>query len=244
MSQVEMSANRTPQPNLIAASVPETDSIQSGRALKRMALIAWLSILLGLVMQGLVLLAKTALGPQPESMQVIVDFAQGITWAFFVCAGIGFGTAIARGRSAIGGAVGLISAPAAVGLAKGSQKVMGSALGMANKPAILSLLTVGSLRALEYGFLGWMLASLAAKANPRFSRFVGVGAAAGIIFGGAITFLTIHAAGLQQAHMATPQVVALVLNEMLFPVGCSFVVYLALNIGQHVKLVTARPTGA
>ena len=56
-------------------------------------------------------------------MQIAVELAQGITWSFFVCAGVGLGTALGKARAALGGLSGVISAPLAMGLAKGSQKV-------------------------------------------------------------------------------------------------------------------------
>jgi hypothetical protein len=213
-------------------------------ALRRMAMAAWLAILLGFAMQVLILVAKITFGAQPGLAQVIVDFAQGITWAFFVCAGISFGTAIAKARPALGGLTGLISAPVAVGFAKGSQKAMGTALGLADKPLILSLLTIGALRALEYGFLGWTLAWLASRPETKMSHFLLTGVAAGVVFGSGITLLTIHAAALQGASLAVPQIVATAFNEIVFPIGCTFVVYVALQIGQHVKLVANTQVAA
>ena len=58
-------------------------------------------------------------------MQIVVELTQGITWSFFVCAGVGLGTTLGKARAAFGGLIGLISAPLAMGLAKGSQKVDG-----------------------------------------------------------------------------------------------------------------------
>ena len=78
-----------------------------------------------------------------------------------------------------------------MGLAKGSQKVMASALGAADKPVIMSLMTLGVLRALEYGLLGWALAWLVSRQQSRAWHFVLAGALAGLVFGGSITWLTI-----------------------------------------------------
>ncbi len=242
MSDIPMADTELDKPAPAASTtvVAEDDGADfAARALRRLATVAWLAILLGLGIQGLIVAAKTFFGTAPGASQAVVDFAHGITWSFFVCAGIGLGTTLARARSAIGGMIGAVSAPVSMGLAKGSQKVMGSAMGLADKPAILSFLTVGSLRALEYGFLGWMLARLASRNESRASRFIATGATAGLVFGGGITYLTIQAAG-ANGGMAAAQMITTALNEMVFPIGCSFVVWIALTLGQHVKTVAAK----
>jgi hypothetical protein len=208
-------------------------------ALKRLAMVAWLAILLGLAMQGLVLAGKISAGDRPAMASVMIDLAQGVTWSFFVCAGVGLGTTIAKAHSSLGGLIGLVAAPLAMGLAKGSQKFMVGALGAAQKPAILSLTTLGVLRAVEYGLLGWALAWLATRQETRASRYLTAGAIAGLVFGGGITLLTISTAQTKGIALVTPQILATAINEIVFPIGCSVVVYVALQIGRHMKLLTS-----
>lgn len=205
--------------------------------LRRLATVAWLAILLGFAMQALVLAARTSLVGLPALTQILVDLAQGVTWSFFVCAGVGLGTTIARVRASIGGLIGAISAPLAMGLAKGGQKVMASAVGATTEPALFSLVTLGALRALEYGVLGWLLASLAARQETRASRYLAGGAAIGLVFGGAITAWMAWKASSAGAPFTTPRLVGVSLNEILFPIGCSLVVYIALQVGTQVKHV-------
>jgi hypothetical protein len=221
------------------ASVLDPPSDTAAIILRRMAMVAWLSILLGLAMEGLSLAGRASIGSYPTLVQITTELTQGITWSFFVCAGVGLGATLSRASAALGGLIGLISAPIAMGLAKGSQKVMVSALGAAEKPVIVSLMTLGAMRALEYGLLGWMLARLAARQEQRMSRFVLAGALAGVVFGGSITLLTINLAAAKNIVMAPPQVIATTLNEVVFPIGCSLVVYFAILVGRHLKLVAA-----
>ena len=64
------------------------------------------------------------------------------------------------------------------------------------------------------------------------------GALAGVVFGGSITWLTIAIATAKDIAMAPPQIIATALNEMVFPIGCALVVYIALRVGRQLKLVS------
>ncbi|MBE7185256.1 MAG: hypothetical protein INR68_12735 [Methylobacterium mesophilicum] len=214
--------------------VPGTDS---RRLLRRLATIAWASILAGIALQTLLLVAKLAGGLVPSSAQVIVDFAQGVTWSFFVCAGIGIGTAIGKARETIGGLVGMVSAPLALGLARGVQKAVAGAVSAPTQTVIVSLAVVGVVRAVEYGILGWLLARLTAKSELRAGRYLGSGASVGIPFGAAMTGVTWFMARQGGIPVATPALVSTALNEMFFPVACSFVIYLAAHVGKLVSAV-------
>lgn len=227
-------------PTADTIDVPATEPIDSRLVLRRMATVAWLSILLGLAIQTALLVTNLlASGQLPPAAAVVVDFAQGLTWSFFVCAGIGLGTTLARSRVALGGLVGMIAAPVAVGVAKGSQKAVSAALDVAERQALLPLMSVSLVRAVQYGILGWLLASLAVKREERLSRYLMAGAVAGLAFGGAITALLIYRAGLAGTPMTGGRIVATSINEMLFPIGCTLVVYVALRVSVHVKQLTA-----
>src|SRR3954452_4427765 len=82
-------------------------------ALRRLMMVAWLAILLGLAMEALSLTGRASVGSHPTVMQIMVELTQGITWSFFVCAGVGLGSALGKTRAALGGLIGLISAPLA-----------------------------------------------------------------------------------------------------------------------------------
>lgn len=216
-----------------SASAPAPDSRE---LLRRLATIAWASILVGIALQSLLLVTKLVGGLVPSSAQVLVDFAQGVTWSFFVCAGIGIGTAIGKAREAIGGLIGMISAPLALGLARGVQKAVAGAVSAPAQTVLVSLTVVGVVRAIEYGILGWLLARLAARSENQARRYLGSGASVGIPFGAAMTGVTWLMAQQAGKPVAAPALVSTAMNEMFFPIACSFVVYLAAHIG---KLVTA-----
>ncbi|MBZ9677469.1 hypothetical protein [Mesorhizobium sp. ES1-1] len=207
------------------------------QALKRVAMVAWLAIALGFAMEALILTVRVAANSQPASTQVVIELVQGVTWSFFVCAGVGLGTAIGKVRTSLGGLIGAISAPLAMGIAKGTQKVMVSALDLSVKPTIVPLTTLGVLRALEYGLLGWMLARLASREKAHLLHFILAGALIGAVFGGGVTALTIQAAFAQDVALALPQAIATGLNEIVFPIGCALVVYITLQVSRNMKFI-------
>lgn len=216
-----------------------TRSDTARQALRRVMTVAWLSILLGLAMQGLVLFSKVYLGGWPPSARIVLDLVQGVTWSFFVCAGVGLGTTIAKSKAAIGGLISMIAAPAAMGIAKGTQKLVGDLLEATQSPVIISMTSLGIVRAIEYGVLGWLLAWMVAKDEDRWHRFLAAGASVGIVIGGGVTFATAKLAAMKGIALTPQQIVATGLNEILFPIGCSLVVFVALMIGRQLKIVTS-----
>jgi hypothetical protein len=224
--------------NAPGAAADDLPSTQAAAILRRLAMVAWLAILLGIAMQALSLAGRGSVGAHPTLLQIAVELTQSVTWSFFVCAGIGLGSLLGKARPALGGLIGAISAPLAMGLAKGSQKVVASAVSAAEKPVIMSLMTLGVLRAVEYGLLGWALAWLVSRQESRAWHFVLAGGLAGLVFGGSITWLTIAIATAKDMVMAPPQIIATALNEMVFPIGCALVVYMALRVGRQLKLVS------
>src|SRR4051812_16137048 len=107
----------------VPSSTPDAHPLSHGPqlALKRVATVAWLAIALGFAMEALILTVRFAANSQSTSTQVLIELAQGVTWSFFVCAGVGLGTALAKARASLGGLIGAISAPLAMGIAKGTQ---------------------------------------------------------------------------------------------------------------------------
>lgn len=231
-------ARRQRRPARVVMPVVADGSNGARLALRRVMMVTWLSIVLGLVMQGIVLASKVHLGGWPPSARIVLDLIQGVTWSFFVCAGVGLGTTIAKSKAYIGGLISLVAAPAAMGIAKGAQKLVGGLIKVADAPTIISLTTLGIVRAVEYGVLGWALAWLVARSEHRWHRFVGVGSAIGIVFGGGVTLATAHFAPASGIELKPQQIVAMGLNEVLFPIGCSLVVFIALVVGRQLRVVS------
>jgi hypothetical protein len=194
-------------------------------ALRTLALIALLSVGLGLLIQILIFAARVlAGGPWPE-LAAVADVAQGVTWALLVCTGVGIGTSVMRARARIVGLMGALFAPIAVAAAKGSQRLVASALDLAEQQALMSLGAVSLLRAVEYAVLGFLVGTLAYRGDQRISRYVAAGAGVGLLLGGCVVALNAWLAAGLGAPFGAPQIAAGVVNEMLFPIGCALVIY-------------------
>ncbi len=209
-------------------------------ALRKVAVIAVMSVALGLAIQGLIVGARLLAGGPYPGLAAVADAAGGITWAVLVCTGVGIGTSIMRARAQIVGLLGVLFAPLAVAAAKGSQSLVASLLDLAAGQAVLSLGTVSAVRALEYAVLGFLLGMLARRGEARVSRYLGAGALVGVVLGGAVMALTAWAAAGAGMPYGSVQVAAGIVNEMLFPIGCALVIYGGQLVGRafsHVDLV-------
>jgi hypothetical protein len=201
-------------------------------ALRKLAVIALMSVVLGLTVQLAILALKVMSGGVWPGVSVVADAAQGVTWALLVCTGVGIGTSIMRARAHIVGLLGALVAPAAVAAAKGMQSLVASALDLAVQDAVMSLGAVSLVRAFEYGLLGYLLGSLARRGEARLSLYLAAGAAVGVVLGGAVIGLNAWLAAGAAMTYGAPQVATGIVNEMLFPIGCALVIYGGQMVGK------------
>lgn len=215
------------------APAPEAPAPATGGELWRKLLrVAWLSIGLGVTLEVLLLTLAAYAGTQGDSPKpFIADLTQKVSWSFLVCVGIAFGTTATKARSTVMGILGLISAPVAFTSAKSLHEAVSSALGLAGGAAGgLSPFVLAALKAVEYGVLGAAAGTLAKRRRASLATHLGLGALIGVVFGGTII-------GLGVAAGAKADLVSLLsraINEVLFPVGCSLVLYASEAIGKRV----------
>ncbi len=99
----------------VAAST-STASPKLGANLLR---IAWLSILLGFVMEAVKLLSAAGVGIFPElNLTVVADLVGQVSWSTIVCVGLAIGTAVSKFRASLMGFLGLLSAPISFGVSR------------------------------------------------------------------------------------------------------------------------------
>lgn len=201
-------------------------------ALRKLALIALMSVALGLAIQFLIIVARMLADGPWRGIALVADAAQGVTWALLVCTGVGIGTSIMRARAQIVGLLGALFAPVAVAAAKGSQSFVTSVLELPDQQAILSVGTVGFVRAAEYAVLGFLLGTLARRGEARLSRYLGGGALVGLVMGGGVMALTAWTAAGAGIAYGGPQIAVGIVNEVLFPIGCALVVYGGQLVGR------------
>lgn len=230
-----MDENRSVSPQeapAVASSIPSAVPIAAAPASTRPApnlwgqvlRVAWLSIGLGLVLEMVVLMIVAYTGNAGSTPKPFVsDLAQKVSWGFIVCVGIAFGTTAGKAREALMGVLGLISAPAGFAIARAAHKAVNETLGLAGPAAAgASPFLIGGLKALEYAVLGFAIGWVARKAWGGLGVHVAVGVLTGLVFGTAILWVMQHYAPAPAPPVA---LISRGVNELLFPLGCSLVLY-------------------
>jgi hypothetical protein len=193
--------------------------------------VAWLAILLGLAMEGLLLLLGAGFGESLGLRSVVADLVRNVSWSVFVCVGLAVGTTFAKARVPAMGLLGLFSGPLAFEASRVFHKGTLEALGAsAGGGADLSPLFIALIKGLEYGCLGLAVGWIGTRPWGGLMAHVAVGLVVGLIFGGTVVALTLG---------STPQppaadVVSQGLNELLFPVGCAVVLFSAGAVGERI----------
>lgn len=198
--------------------------------------VAWMAVLLGLLMEVIVLVIQAGFGKSPDIKVIIGDTVQKISWSTFVCVGVAVGITAGKMKPWVSGIAGFIAAPLSFNAAKALHKSMNEALSISAPTAgAVSPVMMASIKALEYGVLGFLLTVLASRKNFNLRTCILTGLAVGIIFGGTVLSLMIT-----KTPTPLPTVTLLIrgVNEILFPVGCSLVVYAANIFGGRLKTIS------
>ncbi len=182
---------------------------------------AWMAIVLGLVVQLSVFAAKVGAGAKVPELQLVVDVASGIAWSVVVCGGVAIGTVASKSAPAMMGALGLVCAPLAFAAAKGTQRGVAWMLGQPMEQIGQLAYQIGGAKTLEYAALGFVLGTVIRTPRSTLPMHALIGAGFGVLFAGVIMWLN-QASG---APMPTPKIAAIAANELLFPMGCSLVIY-------------------
>jgi hypothetical protein len=216
------------------AQAAQPPSARSSLA-RKLLHVAWMSIVLGLCIQGLVMLVERR---WPSSLPA--ELAGKITWSVLVCSAIALGTAAAKAGPAVTGFVGLLAAPMALSAARTVQKTVASAAGGAS-PAIAAaapvfvVLPAGAeltiAKAAQYAAFGWLIT----RVNARPSAGVWAHVAVGALCGGALALYALVrtlTATSQPVDIAWPALIARAVNELCFPIGCAVVVWGATSLSK------------
>ncbi len=214
-----------------------TDSLEEPGLGSVLIRVSWLAILLGFVMEVLILLVAAGFEVVPGFGSVLEDLIGKVAWSTLVCAGLAIGTVVSSAaRAPLMGLLGFISAPIAFhvsralqqGVAKTIEEVSAGVSGWSQTLFVLAL-----LKALEYGCLGIAIGWLGRRPWVGALAHAVTGLAVGIFFGGGIVLFTSWTA---PEPLGTAGLFARALNEVLFPVGCSLVLYAATALGKRIGL--------
>jgi hypothetical protein len=189
--------------------------------------VAWLSVLLGIGMEALLLLVAAGSGLVPELKTIVADSVQKVSWAPIVCAGIALGTTVSSVlRAPLMGIMGLFSAPAAFVVARTLHQSAKETLEITGNVASVgtSVFVLALIKGIEYACLGVAIGWIERRPWGGLLSHALVGLIIGIVFGGTILTLTYVSAP------EPPPAAALIargIDEVFFPVGCSLVLFSA-----------------
>lgn len=190
--------------------------------------VAWLAIILGLGMEVLLLLASTfgeGFGLKP----LVAGLVKNVSWSVFVCVGLGVGTAVVNARVPVMGFLGALSAPLAFEASRVLHKGVLEALAITGGGGDdRSPLLVAVIKGLEYGCLGLGIGWVSQRRWGGAAAHLAVGLLVGVVFGGSeIAYATGGTFQLPAADFLSEGV-----NEILFPAGCSLVLFAATALGK------------
>jgi len=189
---------------------------------QRIFTVAWMSILLGFAVEMILLAVAAGMsGGLGKPAPFVADLIQKVSWSFLICVGIAIGTAASKLRPAVMGGLGFIAAPTAFAIAKAAHKGAAAALGLAGLVGGPSPLLIALLKAAQYGVFGVLLGRLSSRPGASFGSYAATGLGVGVIFGGVIT------TAIALAGATGTGLVVRGLNELIFPLGCALVLYVA-----------------
>ena len=223
-----MTAHESESKDRVATPPPEQASSLGATLLR----VAWLAILLGLTIEVLLLVLGGALGEVLGVRPIVADLVRSISWSVFVCVGLAVGTAVAKARVPLMGTLGLLSAPLAFEASRVMHKGTLEALAATGEIASggSSTLLVAVIKGLEYGCLGLAIGWVGTRPWGGAAAHAATGLAIGLVFGGSILGVALVSA---PEPLATAELVSRGVNEVLFPVGCSLVLFTATALGKR-----------
>ncbi len=192
--------------------------------LRRLLFAAVASIVLGLVIQVLVMLAMRKWPASP-----IAETAQKVTWSTLVCSALAIGTTARKALPGVLGMLGLLAAPGAFYAAKAVQKSLSQAASGAG-PSVPNAPELALAKAIEYGIFGLLIALVAVRKDRGLRTYVAIGAALGVVF---TIYLLIRLAS-NDPRPPGPVLAARAVNELVFPIGCALVLWAANRIGKQL----------
>jgi hypothetical protein len=196
--------------------------------------VAWLAIVLGLLLQLALLLVAAGFGKGISPGTVLAETCRIVSWSLLVCVGVALGRVAAKGRLPLEGVTGLLAAPLALTAANAVQKGVAEAVDTAGVPAGPAPLWVRAIKAAEYACLGLALEWVGRRAWGSALGHLAVGLLTGVVFGGVFLAVVVQSA---PTPLSTPSLVARGVNELLFPVGCALVVFIAEVLRTHLDPV-------
>jgi hypothetical protein len=207
----------------------QTNEVQAPDLGATLLRVAWLAVILGLVMELLLLVLGGAVGDALGLKPFVADLVRNVTWSVFVCAGLAVGTAVVKARAPLMGFLGLVSGPLAFEASRVVHKGTLEALAITGGGGgDLSPVLVAVIKGIEYGCLGLGIGWVSQRRWGGAAAHVAVGLLVGLAFGSMELALVAGAT----PPPPTSDLFVEGVNEVLFPVGCSLVLFSAGVLGK------------
>ena len=214
-----------------ATATMATAKHEGSQLAKTLLHVAWLSIVLGLALELILLAIAANANKLPGIEPFIASLVQKISWSGIVCTGLAFGKAASNANPNWMAFAGLLSAPTALAVARAMHKSTAHALKVAEAGVAAAFpFFIAGLKGLEYAVLGLLLGWIGKRAGSGFFAYTGIGLLIGSVFGTTIAAMATPG-GFETAKIIPPLV-----NEVLFPVGCSLAIYAADVIGKYTTV--------
>ena len=193
--------------------------------------VAWLAILLGMAMEGILLLLSAGLGDLLGLGSIVAELARNVSWSLLVCLGLSVGKAVQSARVQVMGLLGFLVAPAAFEISRVIHKGAIQALAISGSAGEdLSPFLLALIKGLEYGCLGLAIGWVSQRPWGGAMAHMAVGFVVGAVFGGTVIAL-LAASG---PEVSTTILLSRGVTEVLFPVGCSLVLFSAEALGTSM----------
>ena len=194
--------------------------------------VAWVAVLFGILLEILVLLVAAEFGAFKSYKPFLADLGYKISWSVIVCIGLALGAVAVQTKALSMGLLGLIAGPIGFYVARAVHKGALQALDITPDNPGFNPFVIAGLKGLEYGALGLALGLIQKKEWGGALAHAVAGAAVGLVFGSIIVYVIMTSALKPIPH---PALVGRALNEFLFPVGCSLVLYTAEVMGKRLR---------
>jgi hypothetical protein len=207
----------------------QTNEVQAPDLGATLLRVAWLAVILGLAMEVLLLVLGGVVGDALGLKPFVADLVRNVTWSVFVCAGLAVGTAVVKARAPLMGFLGLVSGPLAFEASRVFHKGTLEALAITGGGGgDLSPVLVAVIKGIEYGCLGLGIGGVSQRRWGGAAAHVAVGLLVGLAFGSMELALVAGAT----PPPPTSDLFVEGVNEVLFPVGCSLVLFSAGVLGK------------
>jgi hypothetical protein len=206
----------------------QTNDVQAPDLGATLLRVAWLAVILGLAMEVLLLVLGGVVGDALGLKPFVADLVRNVTWSVFVCAGLAVGTTVVKARAPLMGFLGLVSGPLAFEASRVVHKGTLEALAITGGGGNLSPVLVAGIKGIEYGCLGLGVGWVSQRRWGGAAAHVAVGLLVGLTFGSVELALVAGAT----PPPPTSDLFVDGVNEVLFPVGCSLVLFSAGVLGK------------